>query len=83
MHCGQLSSERGHARSAAQWRYCCKNRHGHTTSTLLPLILRKRRVLPPVSKATGGPMPGVDLTDFSALQESDDLEYVERMKRFK
>jgi hypothetical protein len=37
----------------------------------------------PVSKATGGPMPGVDITRFSALQEMDDLEYVERMKHFK
>ena len=36
-----------------------------------------------VSKATGGPMPGVDLTRFSALEELDDLEYVERMKHFK
>ena len=44
---------------------------------------KTKRVLPPVSKATGGPMPGIDLTDFSALQEIDDLEYVERMKRFK
>jgi hypothetical protein len=42
-----------------------------------------KRVLPPVSKATGGPLPGIDLTDLSALQELDDLEYVERMKRFK
>jgi hypothetical protein len=42
-----------------------------------------KRVLPPVSKATGGPMPGVDLTDLSVLQEMDDLEYVGRMKRFK
>jgi hypothetical protein len=41
------------------------------------------RVLPPVSTATGGPMPGIDLTDFSALQEMDDLEYIERMKHFK
>ena len=40
-----------------------------------------KRVLPPVSKATGGPMPGVDLTDLSALQEIEDLDYVERMKR--
>ena len=39
-----------------------------------------KRVLPPVSTATGGPMPGADLTDLSALQEMDDLEYVERMK---
>jgi hypothetical protein len=44
---------------------------------------KAKRVLPPVSKASGGPMPGIDLTDFSALQEIDDLEYVERMKRFK
>ena len=43
----------------------------------------KKRVLPRVSKATGGPMPGVDFTSFSALQELDDLEYVERMKNFK
>jgi len=41
------------------------------------------RVMPRVSTATGGPMPGIDLTDFSALQEMDDLEYVERMKHFK
>jgi hypothetical protein len=44
---------------------------------------RGKRVMPRVSTASGGPMPGVDLTDFSALQELDDLEYVERMKRFK
>lgn len=44
---------------------------------------KAKRVLPPVSKATGGPMPGIDLTSFSALQELDDLEYVERMKNFK
>jgi hypothetical protein len=42
-----------------------------------------KRVMPRVSTATGGPMPGIDFTDFSALQEMDDLEYVERMKRFK
>ena len=44
----------------------------------------KRKRLPPrISTATGGPMPGIDLTDSSALQEMDDLEYVERMKHFK
>jgi hypothetical protein len=42
-----------------------------------------KRILPPVSKATGGPMPGLDLTDLSALQEIEDLDYVERMKRLK
>ena len=44
---------------------------------------KAKRVLPRVSKATGGPMPGIDFTSFSALQEVDDLEYVERMKNFK
>jgi hypothetical protein len=42
-----------------------------------------KRVLPPISKATGGPMPGIDLTDLSALQEIEDLDYVERMRRSK
>jgi hypothetical protein len=42
-----------------------------------------KRVMPPVSKATGGLMPGIDLTRFSALEELDDLDYVERMKHFK
>jgi hypothetical protein len=40
-----------------------------------------KRVLPPVSTAIGGPMAGLDPTDISALQEMDDREYVERMKR--
>ena len=42
-----------------------------------------KRSLPPVSKATGGLLPGVDLTRFSDYQETEDLEYVERMKHFK
>ena len=42
---------------------------------------KKARVMPPVDTATGGPMPGVDLIDLSTLQEIEDLEYVERMKR--
>ncbi len=33
-----------------------------------------RRVLPPVSTAKGGTMPGVDLNDSALLQEMDDLE---------
>ena len=41
---------------------------------------KRRRVLPPVSKATGGPMPDIDLTDLTGLQEMDDLDHVQRMK---
>ena len=40
----------------------------------------EKRVLPRVSKATGGPMPGIDLTDLSALQDLDDLDCVARPK---
>jgi hypothetical protein len=39
---------------------------------------KAKRVLPPISKATGGFK--VDLTSFSALQEIEDAEYVEQMK---
>ena len=42
-----------------------------------------KRVLPRVSTATGGPLPGIDISDSAALQEMEDVEYVERMKRFK
>jgi hypothetical protein len=38
------------------------------------------RILPPVSKATGGLMPGIDLNDTAALQEMEDLEYAERLR---
>ncbi len=41
-----------------------------------------KRVLPPVCTATGGPAPGIDISNSAAMQEMDDLEYVERMKRF-
>jgi hypothetical protein len=42
-----------------------------------------KRILPRVSTATGGASPGIDITDSAALQEMEDLEYVERMKHFK
>jgi len=43
---------------------------------------KTKPILPRVSTATGGPMPGMESSSFSELQELDDLEYVERMKRF-
>lgn len=42
-----------------------------------------QRLLPRVSTATGGAAPGIDITDSAALQEMEDLEYIERMKRFR
>jgi hypothetical protein len=39
-----------------------------------------KRVVPRVSTATGGLMPGVDLADSSAIQEAEDMAYVARMK---
>jgi hypothetical protein len=44
---------------------------------------KAKRVMPRVSKATGGLRPGVDLDQFWKYQEMEDLEYVERMKNFK
>ena len=44
---------------------------------------KAKRVMPPISKATGGPMPGIDLADLSTLEEMDDLDYLARMKRYK
>ena len=42
-----------------------------------------RRILPRYSDASGGPLPGIDISDSAALQEMEDLEYVERTKHFK
>ena len=43
---------------------------------------KRNRVLPRVSEAVGGPIPGTELTSSSVLQEIDDLDYVRRMKSF-
>ena len=37
----------------------------------------------PLSKATGGLLPGVDLTKLSSIQEIDDLEYGQRLNAFR
>lgn len=44
---------------------------------------KSKRVMPRVSTATGGPMPGFEDNPFRAAQELEDLEYVERMKHFR
>jgi hypothetical protein len=44
---------------------------------------KSKRVMPPISKATGGPMPGLDLANLSSLQEMDDLGYLDRIKHLK
>ena len=41
---------------------------------------RKKRVLPPVSSARGGLMPGIDLDDSAALQELEDLGAARRFR---
>jgi hypothetical protein len=41
---------------------------------------KAKRVLPRHSDAVGGPLPGIDISDSAALQEMEDLEYVERLK---
>ena len=42
-----------------------------------------KRVMPRISTATGGLMPGIDLTKLSELQDLEDLDYVKRMQDFK
>ena len=69
-------------------------REGRTLTSLIEDGLRSvvtddkkakkaKRVLPRISKATGGPMPGFEDITLSKIDEMDDLEYVERMKHFK
>jgi hypothetical protein len=41
---------------------------------------RAKRILAPVSKATGGLMPGIDLNETAAVQELEDLDYAKRLK---
>ena len=40
----------------------------------------QKRILPRISKATGGLRSGIDLSNSAAIQEIEDLEYMERMK---
>ena len=40
---------------------------------------KARRLLPPVSRATGGLLPGIVLADARLLQEADDVNYVRRL----
>ena len=42
--------------------------------------LRAKPVLPPVSSATGGLMPGANLDNSAALQELEDLETAGRLR---
>jgi hypothetical protein len=37
-----------------------------------PTARKAKHILPPVSTATGGLMPGIDLNDAAALQEGED-----------
>jgi hypothetical protein len=39
-----------------------------------------RRVMPRLSKARGGTLPGVDLADSAALQELDDVQAIRRLR---
>jgi hypothetical protein len=40
-----------------------------------------KRALPRFSTATGPPLPGIDISNSAALQEMEDLEYIERLKQ--
>jgi hypothetical protein len=40
-----------------------------------------KRILPRLSTAKGPPLPGIDISNSAALQEMEDIEYVERLKK--
>jgi hypothetical protein len=42
---------------------------------------RAKRVMPPVSTARGGLLPGVDLTSYSAFEEEEDLAHFARLSK--
>ena len=48
-----------------------------------PRVTSRRRVLPRISQAGGGAMPGIDFTDSATLQEIEDLDYIGRIKNFR
>ena len=41
---------------------------------------KSKRLLPRVSKAGGGVMPGIELTAISALQEMEDLDNIRKIR---
>ncbi len=43
-------------------------------------VKAQKRVTPPVSKASGGLRPGIDLNDSASLHELEDLDYRARQK---
>jgi hypothetical protein len=46
-----------------------------------PKKTKAKRILPRFSSVSGPPRPGIDISNSAALQEMDDLEYVERLKQ--
>ena len=45
-----------------------------------PTATKAKRIMPRHSDASGPPFPGIDISNSAALQEMEDLEYVERLK---
>jgi hypothetical protein len=43
----------------------------------------EKRVIPIVSSAKGGPLPGIDLDDMSTIQEMEDMDYAVRLSRLR
>lgn len=41
---------------------------------------RPARLLPRISEAGGGLMPGIDLTSLEAIQEGEDADYLRRLR---
>jgi hypothetical protein len=41
---------------------------------------KAKRIMPRHSDASGPPLPGIDISNSAALQEMEDIEYIERLK---
>ena len=46
-----------------------------------PIAAKRERRPLPLSTAKGPPLPGIDISNSAALQEMEDIEYVERLKK--
>ena len=73
--------ERARKKAAAEGRTLTSLIEDGLRMVVMPKSEPKKRIPIPVSTATGGLMPGIDLSNSAAIQEMDDLEYAERLKK--
>jgi hypothetical protein len=73
--------DRARKKAAAEGRTLTSLIEDGLWKVVMPKPEPKKRIPIPISKATGGLVPGIDLSNSAAIQEMDDLEYAERLKK--